>query len=75
VEVEGAGKVTPSPVEVQVASIDNIKEHLHLPSSQALLVVQTKLEFLETSNGWAITAASFYIHKDRHSQIQGQVHS
>ena len=37
-----------SPVEVQVATIG---EHLHLPPGQALLVVQTKVEFLETSDG------------------------
>jgi hypothetical protein len=30
-EVEGAGKVTPSPVEVQVATIGDIGEHLLLP--------------------------------------------
>ena len=47
-EVEGVGEVLSSPVEVQVATIG---EHLHLPPDQALLVVQTKLEFLVTSDG------------------------
>jgi hypothetical protein len=28
-----------------------IEEHLYFPPGQALLVVQTKLEFLATSNG------------------------
>jgi hypothetical protein len=38
-EVEGAGEVTPSPVEVQVAAVGHIGEHLHLPLGQALLVI------------------------------------
>jgi hypothetical protein len=38
-EVEGASEVTPSPMEVQVAAISDIKEHLHLPPGQALLIV------------------------------------
>ena len=44
-EVEGADEVLPSLVEVQVIAIE---ECLHLPSGQALLIVQTKLEFLAT---------------------------
>ena len=47
-EVEGMGKVLPSPVEVQVTTIG---EHLHFPPGQALLVVQTKLKFPATSDG------------------------
>ena len=47
-EVEGVGKVLPSLMEVQVAII---KEHVHLPLGQALLNVQTKLEFSMTSDG------------------------
>jgi hypothetical protein len=39
VEVEGAGEVTPSPMEVQVATVDDVGEHLHLPLGQALLVI------------------------------------
>ena len=50
-EVEGAGEVTPSPAEVQVAAVGDVGEHLHLPPGQALLIVQTKLKFLETSDG------------------------
>ena len=46
-EVEGAGEVLPSPVQVQVTAIG---EHLHLPLGQALLVVQTMLEFSVTSD-------------------------
>jgi hypothetical protein len=42
------GEVTPSPAEVHVAAIGDVREHLHLPPSQALLVVQTKLEFPKT---------------------------
>ena len=45
------GEVLPSPEDVQVATISVIGEHLHLPPGQALLVVQAKLEFLETSDG------------------------
>jgi hypothetical protein len=29
-EVEGAGEVTPSLVEVQVAAVGDVREHLHL---------------------------------------------
>ena len=50
-EVKGASKVTPSPAEVQVATIGDVGEHFHLPPGQALLIVQTKLEFPETSDG------------------------
>ena len=50
-EVEGTGELLRSLVEVQVATIGGIGEHLHLPPDQALLIVQTKLEFLETSDG------------------------
>jgi hypothetical protein len=46
-EVEGTSEVLPSLAEVQVTAIG---EHLNLPPSQALLVVQTKLEFLVTSD-------------------------
>jgi hypothetical protein len=35
-EVKGIGEVLPSSVEVQVTAI---REHLHLPSSQALFIV------------------------------------
>ena len=49
-EVKSAGEVTPSLVEVQVAVVGDVGEHLHLPPNQALLIVQTKLEFLETSD-------------------------
>ena len=38
-------------MEAQVATIGDIREHLHLPPGQALLGVQTKLEFLETFDG------------------------
>ena len=31
VEAEGASEVTPSPMEVQVAAVGVIGEHLHLP--------------------------------------------
>ena len=47
-EVEGAGEVLSSPVEVQVIVVG---EHLPLPLGQALLIVQTKLEFSTTSDG------------------------
>ena len=47
-KVKGVGKVLPSPMEVQVAPVG---EHLHLPPGQVLLIVQTKLEFLVTSDG------------------------
>ena len=47
-EVEGMGEVFPSPMEVQVATI---REHIHLPPEQALLIVQTKLKFPTTSDG------------------------
>ena len=50
-EVEGMGGVLPSPMEVQVATIGDVREHVHLPLGQALLVVQVKLEFPKTSDG------------------------
>jgi len=46
--VEGVGEVLPSPVDVQVTTIG---EHFHLPLGQALLIIQTKLEFPTTSGG------------------------
>ena len=63
-EVEGAGKVTASPAEVQVAAVGDVEEHLHLQPGQSLLIVQTKLEFSKTSDG-------FCVHKDQHSHIEG----
>ena len=41
-------KVFPSLMEVQVATI---RENLHLPPGQALLIVQTKLKFSATFDG------------------------
>jgi hypothetical protein len=40
-EVKGIGKVTPSSVKVQVTTIGDVGEHLHLPPGQALLIIQT----------------------------------
>jgi len=66
------GEVLPSLAEVQVTAI---KEHLHLPPSQALLVVETMLEFSATSDGPSHAVGSFCMHNDQPSQIEGQVHS
>ena len=41
------GEMLPSLAEVQMIAIE---EHLHLPLGQALLVVQTMLEFSVTSD-------------------------
>ena len=45
------GKVLLARLEVQVAVVGVIREHLYLPPGQALLIIQTKLEFPATSDG------------------------